>query len=148
MFNFSASCIAAGRGAGAFGDGLASFAGGWLGFEGFNLLRAHQRLHRIGQRAVPVLVETARQIARDAPGCQHVDIDKIGAFTLAKVCFAQIAPAGDGHGVVGDEHFVVHAPLHARRIVEIAQNPQRHRSAPARQRVEQAQFNIPFKSKF
>ena len=113
--------------------------GGWR--QGGNLLLAQQRFHRVGQRIVPVLVETGRHGAYLPAGGYHVEVDEIAAIPLAEIDIAQIAAAGDAEGIVGQEQLVVHAVLHALEIVQRTEDAQKAVAARAADRVEQADFH-------
>ena len=89
----------------------------WL--DRLDLFRCYQRLDGVGLWVVPVKVEAARQIARDTASAENIDIDEIGAQTLAKVGLAKVAPPCNGDAVVGDQYLVVHAALHLVDIFQV-----------------------------
>ena len=105
-----------------------------------------ERLHRVGQRVVPVLVEAGRHLRHHRANGQDVHVDEVAAVGGAEVGVAQVAPAGDAPGVVGDVQLVVHAVLHAPEVVQRAHGAHHGGAAPARQRVVHAHLHAGQKS--
>ena len=75
-----------------------------------------QRGDRISQLAVPEAVERRGKLAHDRTRDQQVEVEEVRLLALHEVRITQVAPAGHRHGVVGDEHLVVHARADARHV--------------------------------
>ena len=82
------------------------------------------------------------QLLHHGPSRQHIQVHKIARVIVAKVGVAQVAPARNAQGVVGNEQLVVHALLHPREVAHQAENAPQLRIACTRQRVEHAHFHI------
>ena len=64
---------------------------------------------------------------------------------MAEIGIAQVAPAGDAHGVVGNEQLVVHALLHPRKIAQGTDHAPQRRVTGTGHRVEHAHFDVGLK---
>ena len=70
----------------------------------------------IGVLAVPEGVERGRQLGHDGTRADHVEVDEIAVLVEREVLIADVASAGDGEAVVGDEQLVMHAMVDARNV--------------------------------
>ena len=97
--------------------------------------RAGERLHRVGERVVPVAVERGRQRAHHRAGSQHIEVDEVARRAAQEVGVAEVAAAGDRDRVVGHQHLAVHAAVDARQLGERGQHARDGREASGRQGV-------------
>ena len=70
-----------------------------------------ERCERHGCTAVPVIVETARQLAHHRPDGEQVEVREVGLGAAVEVLVAEIASADDRDRVVGHPQLVVHAAV-------------------------------------
>ena len=68
-------------------------------------------IDRLAQGAVPVLVEAVTQLLGHRPDAEHVDVGEIQVGFGVEILVAQVAPANDGHAVIGQPQLVMHAPV-------------------------------------
>ena len=90
--------------------------------------------------AVPVAVETARDLARHGAECQHIEIGKQRLARPAKILVAEIAAADDRADVIRNPRLVVHAAIQPLTIGDELEQPRRCETA-AGKRIEDAHFN-------
>ena len=105
-----------------------------LPLEGDNLFRGRwagdESLDRHGPLAVPVLVETPGDAAYHGSRCQEIEIRKIDVGMRLEILVADIPPADDRCGVVGDPRLVVHAAVESHRVRNVLEQAHdRERSA-------------------
>ena len=84
--------------------------------------RFGERGDRIGVLAVPEGIERGGQLRHDGSGADQVEVDEITVLVEREVLVADIAPAGDGKSVIGDEQLVVHPMIDPRNIRYRSQN--------------------------
>ncbi|MDT4832232.1 hypothetical protein FQZ97_657760 [compost metagenome] len=99
-------------------------------------------LEGIRQRSVPEGVEARRQRVHRRPGHQRVHVDEVRRLAAPEVLVGDVASAGDGEAVVGNEELVVHAPVHAADLVQRQQHARAQATAAHRQRVEDAHLDV------
>src|SRR5204863_21693 len=66
--------------------------------------------------AVPVRVESGRQLLHDGPGRDDVHVAEVELRIHAEVRIGDVAATHDGDLVVGDEELVVHAVIQAAEL--------------------------------
>ena len=108
-------------------------------------LGAHRRGHRgdrVGVLAVPKGIERRGQLRHDGAGRHHVQIDEIIVLIAREVLIADIAAAGDGQRVVGDEQLVVHAVIDAANVARRGDEPGPGRESAAGKRIEHPDLDV------
>ncbi|MCY1505275.1 hypothetical protein D9M68_394780 [compost metagenome] len=103
---------------------------------------AGHALQRVDHVAVPVGVEDPGRLRHHRAGQQQLEVDEVGALAAQEVLVREVAPAGDGHGAVGDEQLVVHAVVEPPEIAEELQPAQRRVIARVHERVEQPHLRV------
>ena len=88
--------------------------------------------------AAPVTIKVAANIGHHGADSDHIKVGKQHAIRGGKVLVANIAAPDDGGLVICRKALVVHAPLGARELCDIAQ----HLGRAHGKGVEQAHFNV------
>jgi hypothetical protein len=108
-------------------------------------LGAHRPGHRsdgISVFTVPKGIERCRQLRHDGAGRDHVEIDEIVLGIAREVLVADVAAAGDGECIVGDEQLVVHPVIDAANVGCRREKASPRRESSARKRIEYPDFDI------
>ena len=100
--------------------------------------RAHEGAGRIGGRTVPVEIELLRHLADGRADGERVEIEEADALAGTEILVGDVAAADHGDQVVGRERLVVHAPVQAPEVGQVAQD-----ARPAlHERVVQAHLDV------
>ena len=73
---------------------------------------------------IPEIVEDLGGVAHHRPDRRDIEVTEVGVGGHVEVVIADVAPAQNGQGVVGDHHLIVHPVIDAPEIAEQIQHPE------------------------
>ena len=82
------------------------------------------------------------ELFSDRPDAQQINVGEVQVGLGVEVLIAQIAPAHNGHAVIGQPQLVVHAPVLTRQVEQPPHGSRHAGAAPKLQGIEQPDLHI------